>query len=69
MAKPCKICGATGWMVLANSWFPDDGYRREQCHICKGTKVSSFRDRKWEKQQALHRARLAEQTVAARAGA
>ena len=39
---PCQVCGGTGFLTLRRSWFPADGFYRERCHICKGTKVHPF---------------------------
>lgn len=41
MAK-CQTCGGTGRQVIANSWFPSDGYTRMECPICDGSGKSSY---------------------------
>ena len=57
MAKKvqCRLCGGTGKLVLMRSWFHSDGYRREVCHRCGGTKEQSKHHtgwRDWEISQA-----------------
>lgn len=44
--KPCPTCGGTGWELLANSWFTQDGYRRSKCWCCEGTGIrpANYRD-------------------------
>ena len=39
-AAPCKGCAGTGWQLFMNSWFVDDGLRKERCHICDGSKIN-----------------------------
>lgn len=53
MSEPaCSLCGGTGTLILAKSWFPLDGYRRERCGICAGSGVSAYRcDAAWAAQQ------------------
>lgn len=40
--KRCMYCAGAGWTFLMNSWFPSDGFRRERCWVCKGTKRSDY---------------------------
>lgn len=39
----CRNCLGTGQVYLAKSWFVADGYTRQRCPICNGTKNSTFR--------------------------
>ena len=56
----CHICDGSGRLVLMNSWFPADGYRRERCGICGGTGVSAYRSSDYERQQRDLRERFAQ---------
>lgn len=38
----CKLCDGSGKVLLMNSWFVTDGYRRERCGICGGTGESAY---------------------------
>lgn len=40
MSKPCLNCEGAGKVLLLNSWFTADGYRRERCGICGGSGVN-----------------------------
>ena len=43
--KFCRDCNGTGKVFCMNSWFTQDGYRRERCGICAGTgqTISTYR--------------------------
>lgn len=44
MREPaCSLCAGTGKVVLRNSWFDADGFRKERCAICGGSGQSSHR--------------------------
>lgn len=54
--RACAVCDGTGKLVLMNSWFIIDGFRRARCGICHGTGKSSFRDGPYEASQRRLRA-------------
>lgn len=61
--KACRDCEGTGRVFCANSWFLEDGYRRERCGICSGTGKTTSSARPWPshtKFQKRARARVAE---------
>ena len=35
--RECLNCEGRGTVLLENSWFVDDGYRRERCAVCAGS--------------------------------
>lgn len=41
--RACCLCEGTGHLYLMRSWFPADGYYRQQCGICGGSGKSSYR--------------------------
>lgn len=38
--RKCKYCDGDGKVLILNSWFVADGYRRERCDICAGTGIN-----------------------------
>lgn len=55
----CEVCGGTGLILTMRSWFPADGYSRQRCGICQGTRTSSFRDAGYAREQRHLRAAIA----------
>jgi hypothetical protein len=52
-AGNCRNCIGTGKVLLLNSHFTEDGYRRERCAICEGTGRSKYKpDTEWVRFQA-----------------
>jgi hypothetical protein len=54
--RSCAICDGSGQLVLMNSWFTSEGYRRERCGFCHGTGQSNYRNGDWETAQRRLRA-------------
>ena len=57
--KRCRRCDGTGQVLLMNSWFTSDGYRREQCGICAGSGVNPPGYTAWPGDDAFRKRALA----------
>lgn len=57
--RSCQGCDGHGQVLLMNSWFTQDGYRRERCAICNGTGINPKNYQDWGGGLAFQRRALA----------